>query len=83
MPSHAFHMVALKSLSRVLLSHGLGHYSLLDRDVSIKHVHIKQEWACRTYRCVKKVINYRWSAVVMMKRKKFFERFSRALGCGN
>jgi hypothetical protein len=61
-PSHAFHMVALKSLSRVLLSHDLGHYSL---------------------RCVKKVINYRWSAVVMMKRKKFFERFSRALGCVN
>jgi len=26
----------------------LGHYSLPDRDVSIK-----QEWACRTYRCVK------------------------------
>src|SRR6267378_8342888 len=33
----AFHAVALKSLSRVLLSH--------DLDVSIKHVRIKQEWA--------------------------------------
>jgi len=29
---------------------------LPDRDVSIKHVRIKQEWACRTYRCVKKAI---------------------------
>ena len=27
-----------------------------DRDVSIKHVHIKQEWAYRTYRGVKKAI---------------------------
>ena len=43
LPSHAFHAVALKSLSRVLLS-------LADRDISIKHVRIKQE------RCVRKVI---------------------------
>jgi hypothetical protein len=35
-------------VSRVLLSHDLGHYSLPDRDVSIRHVRIKQEWACRT-----------------------------------
>jgi hypothetical protein len=43
LPSYAFHAVGLKSLPRVLLS-------LADRDVSIKHVRIKQE--C----CVKKVI---------------------------
>jgi hypothetical protein len=43
LPSHAFHAVAQKSLSRVLVS-------LADRDISIKYVRIKQE--C----CVKKVI---------------------------
>ena len=37
LPSHAFLAVALKSLSRVLLSRWT------DRDVSMKHVRIKQE----------------------------------------
>src|SRR5882762_7955914 len=63
----------LWSLSRVLLSHDLGHYSLPDRDVSIKHVHIKPEWGVQDIPLCEDE-----EEEIFFRR----ERFSRVPGCG-